>query len=98
MNTSEHKNGPTGGQNEIQAGQQPANVNPVAAQALEAAIDVLEDVQKMVATGRPKALRVKFGDRTVAEFPLAITAAAAFAAGLAAVLLTKLAIEIVSEE
>ena len=52
----------------------------------------------MVAGGRPKALRVKFGDKTVAEFPLAITALAAFAAGLAAVLLTKLAVEIVSEE
>lgn len=70
----------------------------VASQVLDAAIDILEDIQKIVAAGPPKALRVKFGDKTVAEMPLGVTAAAAFAAGLAAVLLTKLAIEIVSED
>ena len=98
MDTNEHEIGITGGQREVPAGQKPADGSQTAAQALDAAIDILEDVQKMVARGRPKALRVKFGDKTVAEFPLAITAAAAFAAGLAAVLLTKLAIEIVSED
>lgn len=70
----------------------------VASQALDAAIDVLEDIQQIVAAGRPKALRVKFGDKTVAEVPLAVTAAAAFAAGLAAILLTKLAVEVVTED
>lgn len=98
MNTSEHENGITGSRNELAAEGTPTDGTAVAAQALDAAIDILEDVQKMVAGGRPKALRVKFGDKTVAELPLAMTAAAAFAAGLAAVLLTKLAIEIVSEE
>jgi pyruvate/2-oxoglutarate/acetoin dehydrogenase E1 component len=68
------------------------------AQALDVAIEVLEDVQKMVGSGRPKSLNIKFGDKTVAKMPLALTAAAAFAAGLAAVLLTKLAIEIEHED
>ena len=93
MDTNEHEIGITGGQREV-----PSDGSQTAAQALDAAIDILEDVQKMVAGGRPKALRVKFGDKTVAEFPLAITAVAAFAAGLVAVLLTKLAVEIVSED
>ena len=61
---------------------------------LDVAIDVLEDVQKVISGGRPKTLRVRFGDRVVAEMPLALTAAAAIGAGLAAVFLTKLAIEI----
>ena len=61
---------------------------------LDVAIDVLEDVQKVISGGRPKTLRVRFGDRVVAELPLALTAAAAIGAGLAAVFLTKLAIEI----
>lgn len=68
-----------------------------ASDALEVAIDVLEDIQRIVSAGRPKTLKVRLGDRTIAEFPLALTAAAAFAAGLAAVLLTKLAIEIEHE-
>ena len=67
-------------------------------EALDVAIDLLEDVQKVVSGGRPKALRIRFGDKTIAELPLALTAAAAFAAGLAAVLLTKLAIEVEHED
>lgn len=66
--------------------------------ALDVAIEVLEDIQKIISGGRPKTLRVKLGDKTLAEFPVALTAAAAFAAGLTAVLLTKLAIEIEHED
>lgn len=65
-----------------------------ASDALDVAIDLLEDVQKIISSGRPKALRVRFGDKVVAKLPLALTAGAAFAAGLVAVLLTKLVIEI----
>ena len=69
--------------------------------ALDVFIEVLEDVQKVVSNGRPKTLKIRLGEKTLAEFPLALTAAAAFAAGiaavLAAVLLTKLAIEIEHE-
>ncbi len=64
---------------------------------LDTAIDLLGDIQKIFSPGKPKILRVKFGDRTVAEVPLAITAAA-LATGLAAVLLMKLAVEVVTED
>ena len=66
--------------------------------ALDMFIDVLEDVQKVVSNGRPKTLKIRLGEKTLAEFPLALTAAAAFAAGIAAVLLTKLALEIEHED
>ena len=69
-----------------------------ASAALDVAIEVLEDIQRIISAGRPKALRVRLGDRTLAEFPVAFTAAAAFMAGLAAVLLTKLALEIDHED
>jgi len=69
-----------------------------ASDALDVAIDVLEDIQKIISAGRPRTLKVRLGDRTIAEFPVALTAAAAFVAGLTAVLLTKLAIEIEHED
>ncbi len=69
-----------------------------ASDALDVAIDLLEDIQKLIGSGRPKTLKVRLGERTIAEFPLALTAAAAFAAGLTAVLLTKLVIEIDHED
>jgi len=65
---------------------------------LDVAIDVLEDVQKAIAGGPPKKLKIRFGDRIVAQLPVALTAAAAIGAGLAAVFLTKLAIEIEHED
>jgi hypothetical protein len=69
-----------------------------ASDALDVAIELLEDIQKMVSGGRPKKIRLRFGSKVIAEMPLALTAAAAFAAGLAAVLLTKLAVEIEHDE
>lgn len=66
--------------------------------ALNVAVDLLEDIQKVVSGGRPKAVRIRFGDKTIAEVPIALTAAAALTAGLAAVLLTKLAIDVVNDE
>ncbi len=68
-----------------------------AADALDLAIELLEDVQKVVSSGRPKTVRIRFGDKTIAEMPVALTAVMAFAAGLAAVVLTKLAIEVEHE-
>ncbi|MEN6356998.1 MAG: hypothetical protein ABFD83_07940 [Armatimonadota bacterium] len=65
---------------------------------LNVAVDLLEDIQKVVAGGRPKAVRIRFGDKTIAELPIALTAAAALTAGLAAVMLTKLAIDVVNDE
>lgn len=65
---------------------------------LDIAVDLLEDLQKVVANGRPKALRVRFGNKTIAEVPVALTAVAALAAGVAAVVMTKLAVEVITEE
>ena len=76
---------------EVQAAQK-------AAQALDVTVSLLEDIQRLIGQGRPKKLKVCFGDKVVAELPLALTAAAAVATGLAAVLLTKLTIEIEHEE
>ncbi len=66
--------------------------------ALDLAIDLLEDVQKVLCGGRPKMVKIRLGNRVVAEIPVALTAAAAIAAGVAAVLLTKLTIEVEHEE
>ncbi|MDH7601273.1 MAG: DUF4342 domain-containing protein [Armatimonadota bacterium] len=68
-----------------------------AADALDLVIDLLEDIQKVVSSGRPKKLRIRFGDKLLAEIPVALTAAMAIAAGLAAVVLTKLAVEVEHE-
>lgn len=68
-----------------------------AADALDVVIDVLEDIQKVISSGRPKKLRIRFGDKVVAEIPIALTAALAVGAGLAAVMLSKLTIEIEHE-
>ena len=69
-----------------------------ASDALDVAIDLLEDIQKVFSGGRPRTLKIRFGDKVVAQVPVAMTAAAAIAAGLAAVLLTKLAIEVEHED
>lgn len=71
----------------------PANTS----ETLDIAIELLEDVQKMVGRGKAKSVKIRFGDRTIAKFPIALTAVAALAAGVAAVLMTKLAIEIEHE-
>ena len=65
-----------------------------ASEALNVAIDLLEDIQKVISGGRPRAVKIRFGDKVIAEVPVALTAAAAVAAGLAAVVLTKLAIDV----
>jgi len=58
----------------------------------------LDDIQKLLESGTGNKLRVKFGERTVAEYPIALTAAAAFIVGLAAVLVSKSSVEIETEE
>ncbi|MCE5200520.1 MAG: hypothetical protein ABFD54_14145 [Armatimonadota bacterium] len=68
------------------------------ANILDVAVGVLDDFQKTMAGGRPKAVRIRLGNKTVAELPVALTAATAVAIGLTAVLLTKLTIEVVSED
>ena len=69
-----------------------------ASDALEIALEALDDIARAVTRGRPTNMKIMFGERVVAEFPVALTAAAAVAAGIAAVMLTKLTIEIVHED
>ncbi|MFQ3549092.1 MAG: hypothetical protein SNJ70_05025 [Armatimonadota bacterium] len=63
---------------------------------LDFAIEVLEDLQKVITEGKPKTLRVKFGERIVAELPVAFTFAGACAAGAIALLVSKLSVELES--
>lgn len=69
-----------------------------ASNALDVAVELLEDTQKIIGRGRPKKLKVRLGSKVIAEMPLALTAAAMVAIGLAAVLLSKLTIEIEHDE
>jgi hypothetical protein len=64
------------------------------ANALEVAIDLLEEMQKILEAGKPKTIKVRFGDRIIAELPVALTTVGALAAGLAAVVITKLAVDV----
>jgi hypothetical protein len=65
---------------------------------LAVGIELLDDVQKLVEAGGAKKVKVKFGQKIVAEYPVALTAAAAFAVGLAAVIISKATVEIEREE
>lgn len=56
--------------------------------------EIADEVQKVVSGGPIKKLRVKYGGRVLHESPVALTAAAAAAVGLAALLITKLVIEV----
>jgi hypothetical protein len=65
---------------------------------LGAGIELLDDVQKLVESKGASKVKVKFSGKTVAEYPIALTAAAAFIVGIAAVLITKASIEIEQQE
>jgi len=56
--------------------------------------EMADEVQRLVAGGPIKKLRLKYGNRLLTETPVALTAAAALAVGLAAVLISKLVIEV----
>jgi len=56
--------------------------------------EIADEVRTLVAGGPFRKLRVKYGDRLIHECPVALTAAAALAVGVAAVLITKLVIEV----
>lgn len=61
-------------------------------------MEMIDEAQRVVAGSPVKRLRIKYGDRTVTDTPVALTAAAALAVGLAAVLISKLVIELVKDE
>lgn len=56
--------------------------------------EIADEVRKIVSGGPIQRLRVKYGGKVLHESPVALTAAAAAAVGLAALLITKLVIEV----
>jgi len=65
---------------------------------LSVGIEMLDDVQKILESGKVNKLRLKFAGRTIAEYPVAFTAAAAIVVGIAALIISKASIEIDQEE
>jgi hypothetical protein len=61
---------------------------------LSIGIEMLDDVQRLVQSGDIRKLRLKFGGQTIAEYPVALTAAAAVIVGLAAVIISRASIEV----
>ena len=56
--------------------------------------EVADEVQKLTGGGPIRRLRVKYGNKLLTETPVVLTAAAALAVGIAAVLISRLVIEI----
>jgi len=56
--------------------------------------EIINDVRKLIANGPFRRLRVKYGNKLITETPMAMTAAAALAVVVAAVLISKLVIEV----
>lgn len=56
--------------------------------------EIADEVQEFVGGGPISKLRVKYGNRLLTETPVALTAATALAVGLAAVLISRLVIEV----
>ena len=56
--------------------------------------EVADEVQKLIGGGPIRRLRVKYGNRLLTETPVALTAVAALAVGLSAILISKLIIEV----
>lgn len=65
---------------------------------LSVGINLLDDVQKLIESGAPRKLRIKFDGKLVAEYPVALTAAAAVVVGLAALIISKATVEIEHEK
>ncbi len=61
-------------------------------------LEMVDEAQRLASGSPIKRLRIKYGNRTVTDTPVALTAAAALAIGVAAVLISKLAIELVKDE
>ncbi len=59
---------------------------------------IADDIQKAIAGGPIRRLRIKYGNKLLHESPVAITAAAAAAVALAALLISRLVIEVDKDE
>lgn len=71
--------------------------NELLSNALDVAVDLLEELQKIISAGNPKSVKIRFGEKVIAQVPVAVGAASAILIGLGAVALSKLAIEIENE-
>ena len=56
--------------------------------------EIADELKKVVSGGPIKRLKIKYGNRLLHETPVVLTAAAAAAVGLAALLITRLVIEV----
>ncbi|HAH88484.1 MAG: ubiquitin [Armatimonadota bacterium] len=56
--------------------------------------EIADDVRRFMDGGPIKKIRVKYGNKLVTETPVTLTALAAVAVGIAAVLISRLAIEL----
>ncbi|MBI2844648.1 MAG: hypothetical protein HYX78_14740 [Armatimonadetes bacterium] len=74
------------------------NLEKIKGDLLSVGIELIDDVQKLMESRGANRLKVKFGEKTIAEYPVALTAAAAFVVGLAAVLISKSSVEVEQEE
>jgi len=61
---------------------------------LSVVIELANEVNRFVGSEPAKRVRIRFGRRVIADIPVAFSAAAGFLMGLAAVLITKAAIEL----
>ena len=59
--------------------------------------ELMDEIGKLLESGPAKKVRLKLGRKVVAEIPVALTAAAGFLLGLAAVFVTKAAVELEKE-
>ncbi len=67
---------------------------PLSESLIDMGVEIVNDVQKIIDKGSIKKLRIKLGNKIVREIPVTLTAAATIAIVFAAVLVTKLVIEV----
>ncbi len=65
---------------------------------LSVGIEIIDDVQRLLEAPAIKGIRVRFGDRTVAGYPVRFIGTAAVVVGLAAALLSRTSIDIEQQE
>jgi hypothetical protein len=56
--------------------------------------ELVDEVQRIAAAGPIRRVKIKYGSKLLAEKPVALTAALALAVGVAAVLISRLVIEV----
>ncbi len=57
-------------------------------------MEMVDEAQRIISGAPVKRLRIRYGDRTVTDTPIALTAAATLAIGVMAVLISKLVIQL----